>query len=301
MRTPLKLPRRVEAFAPAKINLTLHVTGRRPDGYHDIDSLVVFAAIGDRLTASVATQTGLNLVGPQASGLSGGPDNLVLRAASLFVPPIHADLTLEKNLPVASGIGGGSADAAACLRALSVLSGRDIPSSAQVLSLGADVPVCLSDHPMRMRGTGERLDPVPALPPMSILLVNPGMEVSTPAVFRTLSTPDNRPMAQTLPVWADADGLSDWLAHQRNDLQPPALSLVPAIKDVLEALSRSPGCGLARMSGSGATCFGLFKDASAAKDAERVIAAAHPSWWCAAAPVLGGTRSDGQPRNLPNP
>ncbi len=267
--------------APAKVNLCLHVTGRRADGYHLLDSLVVFTEMGDRLSLRPLAGLSLSIAGPEAKGLTAGSDNLVLRAARLMGASDLA-LTLDKRLPLASGIGGGSSDAAACLRLLMRETGAPCPGPAAILSLGADVPVCLDPRPARMRGIGERLDPVPPLPPLWMVLVNPRVEVPTPQVFKALGAPDNPPLPDILPEWPDASAFLDWLAMQRNDLQAPAIAIAPVIATVLDAISAAPDCALARMSGSGATCFGLFAREAAAQTAARAIAEEHPGWWCVA-------------------
>ncbi|TRD21705.1 4-(cytidine 5'-diphospho)-2-C-methyl-D-erythritol kinase [Palleronia caenipelagi] len=271
-------------FAPAKVNLALHVTGRRDDGYHLLDSLVVFAGVGDRIDARPAGEWSLEIIGPFGGDLAAAPDNLVLRAARLTDGP-PAALTLDKRLPVASGIGGGSADAAATLRALHHMDGRPLPTPEAVLSLGADVPVCLHGQPCRMSGIGETLSPLPALPPLWLCLLNSGEAVPTPAVFRALERRDNRPLG-TIPEGRDAAEFAAWLGTQRNDLQAPATQIAPVISEALDALTATEGCFLARMSGSGATCFGLYASDAAAEAAANKISAAHPDWWTAAAPVL---------------
>ena len=265
-----------EVFAPAKINLTLHVTGQRADGYHLLDSLVVFADIADRITAERAPSTSLRVTGPFANAVPTGPENLVLRAAALMDAP--AAITLEKHLPAAAGIGGGSSDAAATLRALSALSGTPLPPDLG-LSLGADVPVCTLARAATMRGIGEEIAPLEGLPPLPAVLVNPRVEVPTPSVFRTLRSKANPPM-ESIPQDTDFHAFCDWLATQRNDLEPPARSLAPEIDTVLAALSDAH---LARMSGSGATCFGLYPDPAAAEAAAARIRTAQPGWWVAAA------------------
>lgn len=271
-------------FAAAKVNLTLHVTGRRADGYHLLDSLVVFAGVGDRVTAEPAAETSLRVTGPMSAGLSGEGDNLVLRAARLM--GVSARIELEKVLPVSSGIGGGSADAAATLRLLARLSGRALPARAEVLGLGADVPVCLAGHAVRMTGIGEGLGAVPTLPPAWLVLVNPGVGVSTPAVFKALARAENGPMPREVPKLRTAAELAAFVTMQRNDLEAPALTLQPVIGRVKAALSAQAGCMVARMSGSGATCFGLFADPLAASAAARTIRAEEPGWWVADAPLL---------------
>lgn len=278
-------PRTVEARAPAKINLALHVTGRRDDGYHLIESIVVFVGTGDRLVARRSPVTTLRVDGPLAHGVPTGPENLVLRAAALFDPPVTASLQLTKMLPAAAGIGGGSSDAAACLRLLAELGGRALPDPDAVLGLGADLPACLAGYPLRMTGIGERLTRLSPLPPLWALLVNPGVAVDTGAVYRGLLRRDGSGLTPQ-PEGADPMTTLDWLRGLRNDLQPSALALAPVIGDVLEVLAGCDGCAIARMSGSGATCFGLFMDGDAALRASRVVHAAHPGWWCAAAPVL---------------
>ncbi len=269
-------------FAAAKINLALHVTGQRADGYHLLDSIVVFAGVGDWVTAAPADRLGLTVTGPQGVGLS-GDDNLVLRAARCL--GVGATLELEKHLPVASGIGGGSADAAATLRALCALRGMTLPDAAAVLALGADVPVCLAGRPVRMQGVGEVLTPLPALPDCYVVLVNPGVAVATPAVFKALPRKDN-PVMSTMPACGSALELAVWLRDQRNDLEAPAIGLAPVIAEVKAALEVLPGCLIARMSGSGATCFGLFASEELAMAAAGALREDAPAWWVAAAPVL---------------
>lgn len=278
------MPKPVTEFAPAKINLCLHVTGQRADGYHLLDSLVVFCGAGDRVAASLSERPSLTLDGPFATGLPVGEDNLVLRAARCF--GANAAFTLEKNLPPASGIGGGSADAAAAIRALQRLTGQSGPEPSEILALGADLPVCLAGRPARMRGIGEVLAPVPALPAAHLLLVNPRVEVPTPAVFRALTRRDNPGLPDALPDWPDCSALADWLMQQRNDLEAPALSVAPVIGRVLDRLRALPQGLLARMSGSGATCFALFDRAEDAEAGAATIRAAHPDWWVAPCPML---------------
>ena len=281
----------VTETAFAKVNLTLHVTGQRADGYHLLDSLVVFAGFGDVLDAALSDATTLTLHGRFAGEIPADGDNLVLRAARQFGPDLALAFALQKNLPPASGIGGGSADAAAAIRAIQRLR----PGAPQqlhsidptaLLALGADLPVCLAATTARMRGIGERIDAVPPLPALHILLVNPRVAVPTPLVFRALTSRDNPPMPDILPDWPDAASFAYWLKSQRNDLQPPALTLASVIAEVLASLHAQPGALIARMSGSGATCFALFETAAAASAAASAIGAARPGWWAAAGPVL---------------
>lgn len=257
--------------APAKLNLALHVTGQRADGYHLLDSLVVFARHGDQVAVTPGPLS-LAVEGPFAAQLPSGEDNLCLRAARAM--GASASIRLTKNLPVASGIGGGSADAAAVMRALASQGHALRLDSA---ALGADVPVCLAGRPTRMRGIGERLDDVPPVPALPVVLVNPGVPLSTPAVFAALQRRDNPALPE--PDWRDAEGLFEWLSRSRNDLQDPAIRLAPVIGEVLAALA-GQGARLARMSGSGATCFGLFTDAAEAARAARALT--HPGWWVVA-------------------
>ena len=267
------MPDRLTEPAPAKVNLYLHLTGRRDDGYHLLDSLVVFAGIGDTLSAAPADTLSLHVTGPFAAGLAGEPDNLVLRAARALAAAAGvaagAHLVLDKHLPVASGIGGGSADAAAALRLLCRL-WRVAPQPAALArlaaGLGADVPVCLAGRAARMGGIGERLEPAPMLPACGIVLVNPGIAVATAEVFRARHGTWSEPAA--LPAgWDGVAAMAADLGGLRNDLEPAAIALRPVIGDVLAELAATPGCLLARMSGSGATCFGLYGDAAMARAA----------------------------------
>jgi 4-diphosphocytidyl-2-C-methyl-D-erythritol kinase len=269
--------------APAKVNLFLHVVGRRADGYHLLDSLAVFPQVGDTVRAVPADTFSLLLEGHFGGALQAEPDNLVLRAArglaELAGVRAAARLTLVKTLPVASGIGGGSADAAATLRLLGRVWGVSPPPEALhalALRLGADVPVCLRARPARMAGVGETLSPAPDLPAFGMVLVNPGVAVSTPEVFRArlggVSAPASLPA-----FWPDAAAMARDLAVLSNDLEPPAVALRPVIGEVLAALRSMPGCLLARMSGSGATCFGVFADAAAASAAAGLVQ--RPGWW----------------------
>lgn len=267
--------------APAKINLYLHVLGRRPDGYHQLDSLVAFADIGDELRVQPAADLSLDLDGPFAAGLAEEADNLVLKAARLLGAGRGARFALTKNLPVASGLGGGSADAAAALRALRRLWALDIDDAALsrlAFELGADVPVCLAGRAMFVGGAGETLSPAPGLPPAGVVLVNPGVPLATSRVFAARQGPfstgarfDRSPR--------DAAALAALLAERRNDLEPAAAALVPAVAEILAALRASPGCRLARMSGSGASCFGLYDDRTAGETAATWLAERRRKWW----------------------
>ncbi|MGX7346492.1 4-(cytidine 5'-diphospho)-2-C-methyl-D-erythritol kinase [Acetobacter pasteurianus] len=279
-------------IAPAKINLYLHVTGRRPDGYHLLDSLVVFAGAGDVLHYEPGTQPlHLKLEGRFGRALgadAAGADNLVMKAAAvlrdLAGPQANVQggcLVLEKNLPVASGIGGGSADAAAALRLLNRAWNAQVdePTLFRVAeTLGADVPVCLLSQTVRMEGIGETLTPAPRLPECGLVLVNCGQAVSTPDVFRK-RTGDFVPRADLPQSWPNSAAMVATLKAQENSLETPACSVCPPVKKVLADIAAQPDCQLARMSGSGATCFGVFPTVEAAREAADRLAEAHAAWW----------------------
>jgi 4-diphosphocytidyl-2-C-methyl-D-erythritol kinase len=284
----------VRAFAAAKVNLYLHITGRRADGYHLLDSLIVFPDIGDHITAGPAAGLSLAIDGPEAAGLAGeAGDNLVLRAARLLADHTGtargAVLHLEKNLPLAAGIGGGSSDAAAALRALAALWEPPIGEEALCdlgMRLGADLPACLHGRPVWVGGVGERVEPARGLPQAGILLANPRKELPTAEVFAARSGPFGEP-GRFAPMPEDALGLALALMARRNDLTPAAIGLIPEIGAVLARLERLPGALIARMSGSGPTCFALFRDRAAAERACGALSASEPGWWCAAGALLG--------------
>ena len=282
--------------APAKINLTLTVLGRRRDGYHSLDSLVAFARFGDRLTLRPGGPLAFSLRGataPQAGELD---DNLVLKAARALageVPGLTLGrFLLEKRLPVAAGLGGGSSDAGAALRLLARanrLALDDVRLQRAARRIGADVPVCVDPRPRRMRGIGEVLSGPLAVPKLAAVLVNPGVAVPTRDVFAILGLKPGTMRKRAGPARAlpgDREEFLAFLARQPNNLEPAAIKLQPVIARVLTALGRAPGCRLARMSGSGATCFGLFGSSRAAAAAARRITAAHPRWWVKAT-ILG--------------
>jgi 4-diphosphocytidyl-2-C-methyl-D-erythritol kinase len=277
----------VEELAAAKINLDLWVVGRRADGYHELDSLVMFAPPCDRLRFRAGGELTLEVTGPFAAALADEPDNLVLRAARRLAARVgrapEARITLDKRIPVAAGLGGGSADAAATLRGLNRLwrlglSAADLAPLAA--GLGADVPVCLASRPTRMRGVGDRLEPIDGLPELALLLVNPRQPVATAAVFAGLAGSFGPP-PELGPPPGERGLLLEWLRARANHLEAPARRLLPAIGEVLEALASQPGCALARMSGSGATCLGLFDEEGALAPAAAALAGAHPQWWVA--------------------
>jgi len=273
--------------APAKVNLYLEIVGRRDDGYHLLDSLVAFTETGDVLAARASPTLGLAIDGPFAAELDAGSDNLVLRAARLLADTAGAApgaaLTLTKNLPIASGIGGGSADAAAALRLLELIWAVTLDDGARhgiAIALGADVPVCLFGRPALVSGIGERIAPAPLLPAIGVVLANPRVAVPTPAVFAAR----RGPFAPSRPLVMGGGGaaaLLDALADRRNDLTEAAITVAPVIADVLRALAASEGCRLARLSGSGATCFALYDDGPAAEHAAAALAKAFPAWWIA--------------------
>lgn len=285
--TPAAKPRR---FAPAKLNLFLHVGAKRPDGYHELATLVVFADVGDELEAREAKSLTLTLQGPFGEALRAEPHNLVLKAARELdvwaeerghrIQPV--EIILKKNLPIASGIGGGSSDAAAALQMLATLWSLPIPFGeleAIAKTLGADVPVCLRSRPTMVTGMGEVLAPAPDLPPFALVLVNPRVEVPTRRVFETLDVRSGAfapPLPKQIPTARDLAMLLD---RTTNDLAPPAKTIAPVIMHAESALARTEGCLIARMSGSGATCFGLYDSAAAARAAAAAIAKAHPAWW----------------------
>lgn len=278
----------VSIFAPAKINLYLHVTERLPNGYHALDSLMTFADIGDRIQIEEADEFTFSIDGPFAGafdGVDAEASNLVVKAATALAAaankPLGYKITLTKNLPLGAGIGGGSADAAAIIWGL--LSIWDLPKNAPYLNdlmvkLGADVPVCFWSRDTRVRGIGDIFDPVDALPEMPIVLVHPGKPCSTPAVFSefkgTLKT------VQELPdSFENGKALISFLESQENDLYEPAQKIVPEIENILSALAAQDGCNLHRMSGAGSTCFGLFEDAHSAEKAADNIRQDNPDWW----------------------
>ena len=283
------MPQPLATRAPAKINLTLHVLGRRADGYHRLESLVAFAGAGDSLSLEPGPGLGLRLSGPTAALAGEDASNLVLKAARLLAERLEGlragTFHLVKRLPVAAGIGGGSSDAAAALRLLARLNGLPLshPALREAARLtGADVPVCLEPRARMMRGAGEELGPPLRLPRLFAVLVNPRVPVETPAVFKALGLQPGQATA-----WAGhpavegcrPEGFVRLLAGARNDLEPPALRVQPLIGEALELVSATPGCRLARMSGSGATVFGLYDGCDAAAKAARRLQDQRPGWW----------------------
>ena len=279
-------PERIVETAPAKINLALHVTGRRDDGYHLLDSLVTFAEDGDELIFEASDTDRFRVIGRFGGELS-SDDNLVLKARDLLrtalagagQPSGPVSITLDKSLPIASGIGGGSADAAATLRGLLRLWNADLPAETMqrvALQLGADVPMCLASRPLRARGIGEAIEQT-AMPSVPLVLVNPLKPVSTPEIFRSLTRRDNPPIGEI----SGASDIARWmnsLVSLRNDLQPPAEMLVPEIAEACDLLGQSLA-GFVRMSGSGATCFGLYETEAAAMKAALALSVYRPNWY----------------------
>jgi len=284
----------VERCAWAKVNLYLHVTGRRPDGYHEIDSLIVFAGVGDRLRIAPADRLELHVSGPLAAKVPRDRDNLALRAAERLAdacrPRAGARIELEKHLPVAAGLGGGSADAAAVLNGLADHWRAPVPARTLdeiALELGADVPVCRHGRPAFVAGIGERLSRAPPLPPAWLVLVNPGVDLATAQVFAARAGGFSTPGRWT-GVLSDTGALTERLAGLGNDLEAPARALAPAVGAVLARLGELPAVLLARMSGSGATCYGLFAGREAAQAGAAALAAERPDWWIRVAPLLHG-------------
>ncbi|WP_262272955.1 4-(cytidine 5'-diphospho)-2-C-methyl-D-erythritol kinase [Microvirga yunnanensis] len=280
------MPQPLATRAPAKINLTLHVLGRRADGYHALESLVAFAGTGDDLRLAPGAVLALAVDGPTAALAGSGADNLVLKAARLLAERLEGlrlgTFHLTKRLPVAAGIGGGSSDAAAALRLLARLNGLPLshPAVREAARLtGADVPVCLEPRARMMRGTGAELGAALTLPRLFAVLVNPRVPVETPAVFQALGLQPGQRLAGEVHPAIEPRGLIDALRAARNDLEPPALRLQPLIGEALGLLGRTTGCRLARMSGSGATVFGLYDGWGTAAEAARTVKHARPDWW----------------------
>ena len=274
--------------ARAKVNLTLHIKGKRRDGYHELESLVVFADVSDELVFTPASEDRLSLEGPFAGLVDG--ENLVLKAKRAFASwlgvTVSGDFRLKKNIPVAAGLGGGSSDAAAAIRALLKAYERDENTQTfirQSAAIGADVPVCLHNSAAWMCGLGERVTPVSGLTPLPALLVNPGIKLSTAAVFKTLNAkplqPEEAGPPPSFPGWRNPQEAAVWLNEGRNDLEAPAMALEPAVKKVLDALRRLDGCVLSRLSGSGPTCFGIFLSQDAAAEAASEMRRSYPNWW----------------------
>ncbi|MCB9993320.1 MAG: 4-(cytidine 5'-diphospho)-2-C-methyl-D-erythritol kinase [Hyphomicrobiaceae bacterium] len=283
------------AHASAKINLALHVTGRRPGGYHNLDSLVVFASPGDVVSVAPAEKDSLEISGPFAAALDPDEPNLVERARDLYraefpgALPNGLTIRLDKQLPVASGVGGGSADAASSLKALDLLAGNVAGDRLFELAdvLGSDVPACLQGKPLRMQGRGSDITPLPHFPACAVVLINPLELVATASVFGALAVRENPPLPDMGPGWRRFDDLIEWLKPTRNDLRDPAVALLPVIAMLEMSMAGQKGCRFARMSGSGATVFGLFENLVSADAAATELQRQWPRYWVGAKSVAG--------------
>lgn len=285
-------------FAPAKINLALHVTRRRPDGFHELESLFVFAQISDEILVEPASSNQFVVKGLFGGSIPQGEDNLVLKAVAAFknrwpdAVPQKLAIELTKNLPVAAGIGSGSADAAATLRLLTGLSKVEIESGALhdvALGLGADVPACLSSVPSLVSGIGEIIVPVKPFPGGHIVLINSLVPISTPDVFGRLRRTDNSSLPKITKSLEDVHTLATWLKATRNDLAAPAIEIAPIIAEISSDLAKMSGCLIARMSGSGATVFGLYASVKEAEKAKRKMTEKWPDAWIASAPLIAAS------------
>lgn len=288
------MPNSASRIAPAKVNLYLHVLGKRTDGLHELQSLVTFASIGDGVEVTPSDKRTLEIDGPFGASISieEPGQNLVVKAArrALSGTGKRVHIRLTKNLPVAAGVGGGSADAAAVLHCLNDMLGTDYGEPAAWANLGADIPVSLLDRPALAEGMGERLTPAPHLPALPAVLVNPGEPSGTRSVFKALAGRYGQPAIPALPpeqVCASVETFIGWLSNTRNDLTEPGAEIVPAIREALSALQQTPGVLLARMSGSGATCFGLCPTMEAADEAAASLSGRAPGWWVRATMLKG--------------
>ena len=271
--------KRIRITAHAKVNLALHVVGQRANGYHELQSLVCLTEFGDHIQLSPEIDFTFKVTGPYSLGIPLDDSNLVVQAAKFMAQKhsksLDCKIVLEKNLPIASGIGGGSSDAAAVVKALSQYWSVPVPNVDELMALGADIPVCMASGLSLMEGAGEDVTQLSAAPNWGVVLVNPNVGVSTPAVFDALNSKQNPSMQDVAANCVDIA----WLGDQRNDLEPPAIAMVPEVATVIEAISAAPQCRVARMSGSGATCFGLFTDIKYADEAASHLQQAHPDWW----------------------
>ena len=274
------MPSALFATARAKINLALHVLGLRRDGYHELDSIVAFVEFGDAVAVEACRELSVEITGPAAEGVPEGEENIAFRAARILDASLGAKIKIEKLIPAASGLGGGSADAAAVLKLLARNWRIPVGAISNFARIGADIPVCLAGGPSRLRGLGERVELLEAdWPELPLVLANAGDKIFTPSVFRGAGQFGGELVGE-IPKGCTIAELSAWLAMQRNDLESPAMSIAPSIGEVLRQLSIFPDCLLARMSGSGGTCFAIFETAEAAKEAAREIQRENRSWWC---------------------
>jgi len=295
----------VEISAPAKVFLSLHVTGQRSDGFHLLDGLVVFADIGDELSLTDTGHRSLRVTGPQAAGVPPGAENPVMAVASEFWRDGPLEIRLDRHLPPAAGLGSGSADAAACYRGITRLiadrtktpveSVANIEATMRLSRLGPDHVMSVLSLPVRAQGIGEVLSPLSNTPALPAVLVNPPAPLRTDRLFKQLASFENPPMPDTVPTFAAPKDVADWLATLRNDLQAPAMAIAPQIATVLAALSASDNVMLARMSWSGATCFGLFPTLASARRAAAEISKVYPDWWVKAC-TLGDQSAKVAPR-----
>ena len=283
----LRRPGRIELIAPAKVNLALHVVGRRPDGLHLLDSLAAFTEFGDLVEARLGAGRSIEVEGPMAQGVPADETNLAMRAAALFDRAEGCRVRIDKRIPAAAGLGGGSADAAAALRLLSRAGGWSIPGAREVGSLGSDVPACLFGRTVRVRGAGEMLDGVDRLPGFPLVLANPRRRLPTAAVYGALRS-EGRSGLAPFPDGGARESWVRWISAQRNDLEEPALRLCPEIGQALQAVGASAGCKVARMTGSGPTCFGIFGGREEADAAADRIRAEHPGWWAVSTRIRTG-------------
>ena len=276
----------IKVTAHAKVNLTLHVVGQRANGYHEMQSLVCLTEFGDQIHLTPAVNFSFQVIGPYAAGIPVDESNLVVQATKFMAKKhsktLDCQIILEKNLPMASGIGGGSSDAAAVMRALSQYWSVPLPNADELMALGADIPVCLTTGLTLMEGAGEDVTQLSAAPNWGLVLVNPNVGVSTPAVFKALNSKHNPPMQNVAENCVDIT----WLGDQRNDLEPPAIAMVPEVVAVVDAISATLHCQMARMSGSGATCFGLFANTEHANAAAERLQGAHPNWWVVSTKIV---------------
>jgi len=296
------VPSALSAKARAKINFALHVLGRRRDGFHDLDSIVAFAEFGDTVAVEPCRDLSIEVSGPASAGVPADERNVAAKAARMLSANLGAKIKIEKWIPAASGLGGGSSDAAAALRLLSKQWGVSIGPISNFARVGADVPVCLAGGCSRIRGAGETVELLePGWPELPLVLANAGKEVSTTRVFQGVKRFGGALVGE-IPGTCSVGELAAWLENQRNDLESPALSIAPEIRDVLSQLSSCRGCLLARMSGSGGTCFGIFESSEAAVRAKRKVHRANSSWWCIATKTSAIGRKIGAPEfNTPEP
>ena len=276
----------ISEFAPAKINLSLHLVGQKSNGYHLLDSIVSFVNIGDKISIVPGKSGELKVAGPFANDLPKSNHNLVVKAARLFNNSKLSQITLEKNIPVTSGIGGGSADAAATVRLFSKLYNKPVPPIEKLISLGSDVPVCMQKGIVRMMGVGEKLINLSPAPKVGILLVNPRKALSTAEVFNATKEKNNSGLNLQGSIEKSLNSWFDWINSMRNDLTASAIDLIPDIGLILDKLITCEGARVVRMSGSGATCFALFEDFDLLQDAKVKITTECPSFWCEAGELI---------------